>query len=86
MTPSAHRQQPQSAYGIRGSHLGPGYMPMANNHPGTPFRQPLGNLDRKTAGYLHEPIGDEQRSPYGRHELSLICGGGQTSLVLEGNP
>jgi hypothetical protein len=46
MTPSAHREQPQSAYGIRGSHFSPGYVPMANNHPGTPFRQPLANLDQ----------------------------------------
>ena len=46
MTPSAHRQQPQSAYGIRGSHLGASYTSMANNHPGTPFRQPLGNVDQ----------------------------------------
>ena len=47
MTPSAHRQQPQSAYGIRGSHLAPGYTSLSNNHPGTPFRQPLGNVDQK---------------------------------------
>jgi hypothetical protein len=45
MTPSAHHQPPQSAYGIRGSHLARGYMP-TNTHTGTPFRQPLGNLDQ----------------------------------------
>lgn len=44
MTPSAHRQQPQSAYSIRGTQLGPGYTWMSNNHPGTPFRQPLGGI------------------------------------------
>lgn len=46
MTPSGHRQQPASAYGIRGSHIGEGYVSTSNDHPGTPFRQPLGRLDQ----------------------------------------
>lgn len=45
MTPS-RREHPQSAFAPRGSQLGPGYVSTTNNLPGTPFRQPLGNLDQ----------------------------------------
>lgn len=44
--PSLHRQPPHSAYGNHSSHYAPGYVTSSNNHPGTPFRQPLGNLDQ----------------------------------------
>ncbi|KAM0717258.1 hypothetical protein Q7P37_007110 [Cladosporium fusiforme] len=47
---SHHRQPPRSAYGNHASHFAPGYVPNSNNHPGTPFRQPLGNIDQNSYG------------------------------------
>lgn len=40
-----HRDPPHSAYANHSSHFAQGHTSQSNNHPGTPFRQPLGRLD-----------------------------------------
>jgi hypothetical protein len=70
LDPSAHRQQPHSAYGTRGLHMPPNYLPMANTHQGTPFRQPLGNREQHTEQQTYP----SQGGGYGMNGMSGMSG------------